>query len=61
MDFYTLQDFLNFTKGSAYVMMLVVAVAFIPFWLFLTDREEKEWYVRKERSIIPVTTWQTIS
>ena len=41
MDFYTLQDFLNFTKGSAYVLMLVVVVCFIPFWLFLTDREQK--------------------
>ena len=42
MDFYTLQDFMNFTKGSAYVLMLVVVVCFIPFWLFLTDREQKD-------------------
>ena len=41
MDFFTLQDFLTFTKGSCYVMMFVLLMIFIPFWFFLTDREKK--------------------
>ena len=40
MDFYTLQEFLNFTKGSGYLMMLILLVMFIPFWIFLTEREK---------------------
>ena len=42
MDFVTLQDFYTFTKGSCYVAMLVLLVCFIPFWLYLTEREDKE-------------------
>ena len=42
MDFLTLQDFHSFTKGSCYVVMLVLLVCFIPFWLYLTEREDRE-------------------
>ncbi|MDJ0762112.1 MAG: hmc operon protein 4 [Myxococcota bacterium] len=41
MDFYTLQDFLTFTKGMGYGMMFIALMTFIPFWLFLTDREKR--------------------
>ena len=41
MDFFTLQDFLTFTKGTGYILMFVVLMAFIPFWNFLTEREKK--------------------
>jgi hypothetical protein len=36
-----LQDFLTLTKGSCYVVGLIVLLVFIPFWLFLTQREEE--------------------
>ncbi len=42
MDFHVLQDFLTFTKGSCYVAMLIILVTFIPYWLYLTDREKKD-------------------
>ena len=35
-----MQDFLTWTKGSCYVLGLIVLLAFIPFWLYLTEREE---------------------
>ncbi len=37
----TLFDFLTFTKGWTYVTAGICLVVFIPFWLFLTDREKK--------------------
>lgn len=42
MDFHTLQDFLTFTEGSGYIVMLVILVCFIPFWFYLTEREKKD-------------------
>ena len=41
MDFHTLQDFLTFTKGMSYILMFALLMIFIPFWLFLTERENK--------------------
>ena len=38
---HTLQEFLHHTKGMGYVLALVILVAMIPFWLFLTDRERR--------------------
>jgi hypothetical protein len=37
----TLQDFLTLTKGVSYIVSAVILVCFIPFWLFLTEREKK--------------------
>ena len=37
---YVLQDFLTFTKGLCYVIAAVGLLGFIPFWLFLTEREK---------------------
>jgi hypothetical protein len=39
--YHTMQDFLTFTKGSCYILAGLAVVIFIPFWLFLTDREKK--------------------
>ncbi|HKK32888.1 MAG TPA: hmc operon protein 4 [Desulfomicrobiaceae bacterium] len=38
--YYTLQDFLTFTKGFTYVLMGVGLVGFIGFWRFLTARDD---------------------
>ncbi len=36
----TLFDFLTYTKGWTYVTAGILLVAFIPFYRFLTDRED---------------------
>ena len=38
---YVLQDFLTSTKGACYIVAALFLVGFIPFWMFLTDREKK--------------------
>ena len=38
----TLWDFLTYTKGWTYVWAFAFMLAFIPFYLFLTDREKKK-------------------
>ncbi len=42
MGFQTLQDFLAYTDGSCYLVMLIILVCFIPFWLYLTEREKED-------------------
>ncbi|HNS96598.1 MAG TPA: hypothetical protein PLJ27_06675 [Polyangiaceae bacterium] len=37
----TLFDFLTFTKGWTYVVAGLLLVSFIPFYLFLTEREKR--------------------
>lgn len=39
---HTLQEFLTHTKGLSYILAAVFLVAFIPFWLFLVGRQDKE-------------------
>jgi len=39
--FYTLQEFLLFTKGAAYYLMGAVLLAILGFWLFITARDEE--------------------
>ena len=39
MDFYTLQDFLTYTKGVVYLLMAAILIGVTGFWLFLTDRD----------------------
>ncbi len=34
-SFFTLQDFMAFTKGVTYILMVVSLVAFAAFWRFL--------------------------
>ena len=42
MDHHTLQEFLHTTKSVSYLIAVIIMVCFIPFWLFLTDREKKK-------------------
>lgn len=37
--FYTLQDFMTYTKGVTYLIMIVSLIAITGFWLFLTERD----------------------
>ncbi|MEI6259819.1 MAG: hypothetical protein WCR46_07935 [Deltaproteobacteria bacterium] len=37
--FYTLQDFMTYTKGITYLIMIVSLFSITGFWLFLTDRD----------------------
>ena len=39
MELHTLVDFLMYSKGSGYLIGAAVLLCFIPFWLFLTERE----------------------
>jgi hypothetical protein len=39
---YTLWDFLTLTKGVGYVLAFGLMLLFVPFYLFLTDREKKD-------------------
>ncbi len=38
--FYTLHDFLVYTKGAAYILMGVILLGILGFWLFITGRDE---------------------
>lgn len=39
MEFYVLQNFLTFTKGTVYVLMGAGLVLFVLWWKFLFSRE----------------------
>ncbi len=39
--FYSLQEFLLYTKGAAYYLMGAVILAILGFWLFITGRDEE--------------------
>jgi hypothetical protein len=39
---YTLFDFLTHTKTVGYIVAGIFLVGFIPFWRFLTEREERD-------------------
>jgi hypothetical protein len=38
--FYTLQEFMSYTKGVIYVLIVAVLLAMLGFWNFLTGRDE---------------------
>lgn len=38
--FYTLQDFLSFTKGVIYILIVAILFAMLGFWRFLTGGNE---------------------
>ena len=40
--FYTLFDFLVYTKGAAYILMGLTLLGILGFWLYLTGRDEDE-------------------
>ena len=37
----TLWDFLTYTKGATYFIAFGLMIGFVPFLLFLTEREKK--------------------
>ena len=37
----TLLDFISLTKEYSYIVAVVLMVAFIPFWTFLTERDKQ--------------------
>jgi hypothetical protein len=41
-EFFTLQDFMTFTKGITYILMVVSLCAITGFWLFLTERDSDQ-------------------
>jgi len=36
--YHVLQDFTSHAKGTSYVMALLIMLAMIPFWIFLTRK-----------------------
>jgi len=42
MDFFTLQDFYTYTKGIAYILIVVTLIGMAVFWLYLTDHESDD-------------------
>ena len=38
--FYTLQDFMVYTKGAAYYLMGLMVLGILGFWLYITGRDE---------------------
>lgn len=41
-SFYTLHDFLVYTKGASYYLMGVIVLGILGFWLYLTGRDEEQ-------------------
>lgn len=40
--FYTLQDFMTYTKGVVYIIMGIILVLMPLFWRFLTDKDDQK-------------------
>ncbi|MDX9788759.1 MAG: hypothetical protein RBT11_18420 [Desulfobacterales bacterium] len=38
--FYTLQQFMTFTKGVTYIIMVAALFSMVGFWLFLAGNDE---------------------
>lgn len=38
--FYTLYDFLTYTKGVTYILIVLILIGMLGFWKFLTGRDE---------------------
>ena len=41
-NFYTLHDFMFYTKGAAYYLMGLMVLGVLGFWLYLTGRDEEK-------------------
>lgn len=39
---HTLQEFLTSTKGMGYIISGLLMALFVPFWLYLTDRQKED-------------------
>ncbi len=40
--FYTLHDFLVYTKGAAYILMGLSILGILGFWFYITGRDEEK-------------------
>jgi len=40
--YHVLQEFMTATKGMCYVLSFGLLVIFVPFWLFLSEREKDD-------------------
>jgi hypothetical protein len=40
--FYTLQDFMTYTKGVVYIIIVLALLAFLGFWRFLAANDDEE-------------------
>lgn len=40
MEFHTLHDFMIYSKGVTYVLMVVALIGITAFWRFLTGRDK---------------------
>jgi hypothetical protein len=38
--FYTLQNFMTFSKGITYIIMVAALISMLGFWLFLSGRDK---------------------
>lgn len=38
--FYTLQEFMTFTKGVTYILIIVILLGMLGFWKFLVARDD---------------------
>jgi hypothetical protein len=41
-DFYTLHNFMVYTKGAVYYLMGLMVLGVLGFWLYLTGRDEEK-------------------
>ena len=41
MEFFTLHDFMTYSKGITYLVMAGILVFMPLFWLYLTDRDDE--------------------
>jgi hypothetical protein len=39
-DFHTLQEFMTFTKGITYILMVAALLSVVGFWRFLSGNDE---------------------
>lgn len=39
--FYTLQEFMTYTKGITYIIMVLALFAFLGFWQYLAGNDEE--------------------
>lgn len=38
--FYTLQEFMTYTEGVTYILIVAILVGMLGFWIFLVERDE---------------------
>lgn len=42
MDFYTQYDFMTFTKGLIYFLMIGILASYVGYWLFLSAKDDDD-------------------